>query len=259
MVDECIKFSEEHSIKFNGPKTQFLISGISPIPNPTITLDTALIKIKSEMKHLGFKWGMKGKLVTLDRHKESSIAELWAITSSLTSCGIKWNHPNTAANIFKTLVIQKILYGIEIMDINKCFNSRISTQCRSSLKSLWGMSKFCRNDLNKYYNLSDMTHIIKSCKIKFLQQLMKNTTTRHYLITLLTLKDRSFSTLQDTFNLVQKENLDLVEILVGKNIKSNCLQTLESEKELLLKGLLDNWSVQSHSDLKNLLESNIPR
>ena len=121
------------------------------------------------------------------------------------------------------------------------------------------MSKFCGNDLKKYYNLSDMTPMIKSRKIKFLQQLMKNTTTRHYLITLLTLKDRSFSTLQDTFNLVQKENLDLVEILVGKNIKSNCLQTLESEKELLLKGLLDNWSVQSHSDLKNLLESNIPR
>ena len=105
------------------------------------------------------------------------------------------------------------------------------------------MSKFCRKDLNKYSNLSDITHMIKSRKIKFLQQLMKNTETRDYLITLLTLKDRSFSTLKDNFNLVQKENLDLVEILFGKNIKTNCLQTLDSEKELLLKGLLDNWSV----------------
>ena len=168
---------EKLSEKDFHPKTQFLISGLSPLPNPKLILDSSIINTKEEMKHLGFKRGFKGYLLTFHRHNDLCISEMWATTSSLVSCGIRWTHPNIVANIFSTLVIPKVLYGIEITNVNKYLESLISKQCRSSLKSLWGLSKHSRNDLNKYYNLADMSKYIKTRKIKFLQQLMKNRTT----------------------------------------------------------------------------------
>ena len=186
------------------------------------------------MKHLGFKWGFKGKALTLDRHNESRVSEMWATTSSLISCGIRWAHPNTISNIFKTLIILKVLYGIEITDVNKFFELVINKQCRNSLKSLWGVSKHSRNDLNKYYDLADISNTIKARKINYLQQLMRNKTTRKYLTTLLTLKNRSFSTLQNTFNLAQKDNIDLLEILFGKKMNISSMDTLDDGKKWYL-------------------------
>ena len=55
LVNECVEFGKEHCIRFNGPKTQFLISGVSPLPNPQILLETSVVNTKTEMKHLGFK------------------------------------------------------------------------------------------------------------------------------------------------------------------------------------------------------------
>ena len=142
-------------------------------------LDSYTINAKSEMKHLGFKWGTKGKNVTLDSHNQSRISEMWATTSSLVSCGIRWTHPSTSANVFRSIILPKVLYGIEITDVNKYFESLVNKQCRSSLKSLWGLSKHSRNDLNKYFHLSNISTEIKiersnSCNISCETKLRKD-------------------------------------------------------------------------------------
>ena len=258
MIDKCDKFGHEHSIKFNGPKTQFLISGVCPIPDPFITLEQQTIQIKQEMKHLGFKWGMKGNRVTLDKHRQSCISDLWATTSSLISSGIRWIHPDTITNIFKTLVIPKMLYGIEVLDVNNSSYYFVHKQCRMSLKSLWGVSKHCTNDLNKYYNVSTVSHMIKSRKINFLQRLMKQPTTRNYLLTLLTLESRSFSILQSTFDILKQEGLDIFAVLLGKRVKVDNDIELDHYQRNVFKNLLNNWSIQGKIELKNLLEANIP-
>ena len=132
------------------------------------------------------------------------------------------------------MIIPKVLYGIKITDVNKLFELVINKQCRNSLKSLWGVSKHSRNDLNKYYDLADISNTIKARKINYLQQLMRNKTTRKYLTTLLTLKNRSFSTLQNTFNLAQKDNIDLLEILFGKKMNISSMDTLDDGKKWYL-------------------------
>ena len=164
----------------------------SPFINPSIQIESLNVIDKPEMKHLGFKWGHQGNLLTLSKHKESRMSELWSTTSSLVSSGIKWYHPNSTAAIFRSVIVPKTLYGIEILDINRYFDNLITNQCRNSLKSLWGISKHARNDLVKYYNLLNIMPEIKKRKIKFLQHLMRNRTTRTYLLSLLNLKERCF-------------------------------------------------------------------
>ena len=219
MLNECIEFGKKHSIKFNGLKTQFVISGQSPIANPNLTMESLKIPTKTELKHLGFKWGTSSrKYLTLNKHKESRVSELWATSSSLISSGVRWYHPSTTSTVFKSIIVPKVLYGVEIFDVDKYFESLLNKQCRNSLKSLWGISKHARNDLNKFYHLFDITPNIKTRKVKFLQHIMRNQTTRKYLLSLLTLKDRQFSTLQNTFDIVVNENLDLINVLLDQLI-----------------------------------------
>eukprot|EP00111_Clytia_hemisphaerica_P002651 TCONS_00007501-protein len=105
MLDKCVEFGKDHGLKFNKTKTQFVILGTSPIPDPKVILENVSIPLQKELKHLGFKWGTQGKLLTLDRHIHSRLADLWATTSSLISSGIRWAHPGTIATITKSILI----------------------------------------------------------------------------------------------------------------------------------------------------------
>ena len=259
LLDTCLTYGKEHAIKFNEQKTQFVISGQSPLPSPYLTMNSSSVTVKSEMKHLGFKWGMKKDILNLDRHNESRLSELWATTASLLSSGARWYHPSTTASVFQSIVVPKVLYGVEILDINKHFETLLDKQCRNSLKSLWDISKHSRNDLNKYFNLSDLSYNIKSRKINFLKHLMSNQTTRTYLLALLSSNDRSFSTLQTTFNIALNEDIDIISVILGNKVELKREAYLENDKRSELNEVLSNWNPESRAKLKILLESNIPR
>ena len=218
-------------------------------------MESLKVNSKPEMKHLGFKWGLKGNNLTLHKHKESRVSDLWSTTSSLVSSGANWFHPNSTSTIFRSVIIPKVLYGVEILDIDKYFDTLINNQCRNSLKSLWGISKHARNGLVKYYNLFDIMPDIKSRKVKFLQHLMRNRTTRTYLLSLLNLEDRSFSTLQESFNIVKSEGLDLINILLGENVslKRKQTNTIDPTKRTELANILSNWQHDSHSKLNVII------
>ena len=58
MLTECERFGLKNGLRFNDTKTQFVISGKCPIPDPTILLNGKLIAPKDELKHLGFSWSI---------------------------------------------------------------------------------------------------------------------------------------------------------------------------------------------------------
>eukprot|EP00111_Clytia_hemisphaerica_P019553 TCONS_00057647-protein len=89
MINECTLFGIENGLKFNPSKTQFLISGQSPLCNPCITLNEKQIEQQCQLKHLGFNWKMDRDKLSLKNHQDSRIAEMWATTASLTSCGVR--------------------------------------------------------------------------------------------------------------------------------------------------------------------------
>jgi len=56
MVNECELFGLKNGLKFNISKTQFIVSGTSPIPDVKVMFDNKSITPQMELKHLGFKW-----------------------------------------------------------------------------------------------------------------------------------------------------------------------------------------------------------
>ena len=108
-----------------------------------------------------------------------------------------------------------------------------------------------------YLTLSKINFLINR-KINFLQRLMKQPITRNYLLTLLTLEDRSFSVLQGTFDILNQEGFDILEVLLGKYVKVDSGVELDHDQRNIFETLLNNWSIQGKLELKSLLEANIP-
>eukprot|EP00111_Clytia_hemisphaerica_P004254 TCONS_00012144-protein len=94
MISLCQEKGGNIGLKFNDTKTQFIVSGNCPIDNPSISMNDKSISPQKTLKHLGFLWDTKSKKITLAKHQENRIQELWAVTSSLISSGVRKMHPN---------------------------------------------------------------------------------------------------------------------------------------------------------------------
>ena len=263
MIDECTAFGQTNGLKFNSAKTQFIISGPSPLHEPKITLNHEQISPQCNLKHLGFNWKIDRNVLSLKNHKLSRISEMWATTASLTSCGIRKMHPKTVATVFRSVVIPKLLYGLEITNLSKADSETIDRQCRCAFKQLLGLSKHCSNDLNRLLCTNSVETDIKNRKINLILLLMKNKTTSTYIINLLSspYSKRSFSILQDTFDLCFQENIDIFNLLINRNRTNLALpSTLDVNKRQQLQEMLSNWHVyENRVKLRQTLESTIHR
>lgn len=261
MIDECTSFGMRNGLNFNAAKTQFLISGSSPFRNPKINLNGNHISPQCTLKHLGFNWKLDRNILSLKNHQASRISEMWATTASLTSCGIRKFHPSTVASVFRSVVVPKLLYGLELTNISKSDFENIDRQCRCAFKQLLGLSKHCSNDLNRLLLTDSVGTEIKNRKINFMQLLMKNETTSKYLISLLSssFSDRSFSILQDILDLCLNENISIYNLLLNRKFsKLSHSPNLDDDKRKWFQEILSNWHLYDNRvKLRETLEAKI--
>ena len=80
MLSHCESFGQENGIKFchskSKTKTQFIISGTSDIPNPTLTLNNLTVLPQQDLTHLGFCWNLKKDKLYLNAHRDYRLSEL---------------------------------------------------------------------------------------------------------------------------------------------------------------------------------------
>ena len=212
ILDHCVKYAYDHNTIFNHAKTQFVISGKSPIQDPYLTLNGIRIKPQNELKHLGFTWKLnKSKKLSLQSHVDSRLAELWSVATSLISAGIRKLHPNSIVSLFETIVIPKLLYGLEIISMPKSLTERINRQARTCLKSLFGISKKSKNYIHRMYNIKEVSTYLEKRGFALIEQLFRNKTTANYILGLLTQADRSYSTLNSILQSCNRFNVDVIE------------------------------------------------
>ena len=264
LVTYCEKFGREHGIKFNHSKTktQFVISGTSPLPSPKLTLNDNDIYPQDTLTHLGFQWSKVRNRLCLHRHKATRIAELWSVTSSLIASGLRHCHPDTIVSVYNSIVIPKLMYGLELLDLTKSDLENLNTQARSCLKSLFNVSKNSRNLISKYYNIPDVSLLLHQRKLNTINQLLNNKTTRDYACHLLCEPTFNFSFISKSKNIISKYNLNLSNILSTKKIKlmRTTIQQIDSDILDSCKDYIDNWhSFENRVALKAILEEHVYR
>ena len=259
ILDKCVEYGIDHALKFNHLKTQFVVSGKCHVSDPQLILYGNQVLPQDNLHHLGFKWKVKLSSLQLNEHAETRLKELWAVTTSLITAGVRKLHPNSIVTLFKSIVIPKMIYGLELVDLSSTQYNRIDRQARASLKSLIGVSKHSKNLLHVIYNIPNISSLLSIRRVNLIRQLIQNDTTRHYMQR--TEEKRSFSKLNDFIKSCQYHDIDIVSLCLGQrqHLTTETHSTSYEEDQLdSCIFYLQNWHCcKFRKQLYTLLESSI--
>ena len=268
MVNHCVSYGIENKIKFNAGKTEFIISGIQHLDSTTtyIKLDGQRIKPSYSLKHLGFKWSSTSAscIASLQQsHIYDRVGELWATTDALIRSGIRFCHPYTIAKLFNTIVVPRLIYGIEICELTQPVLDKINIQARSALKSLFNLSKFSRNLLHPALHLSEVSDILLRNKLKLFMRLLQNKTTRDVILTELVDGNYISSFIADIQRICSQLHIDFSTVLVTKRFVIQRNQEQAGGEEIdrinVLRIIFEHWRLpEKRKEFVELMEQRVP-
>ena len=263
LMDICVRYGYKHNLKFNHNKTQYLISGKSPLTDVTVQLDGKTIHPQDKLKHLGFLWGKSSSSFQLSHHIEYRISEMWSVVSSLVAGGVRFLHPSQIVNVFNTLVTPKLLYGLELVKLNNHNRDQIDRQARCALKSLLGVSKFSKNHLHIVYKIPNASSHLLNRKLNLVNQILMNSNTRDYALSVLSLTkhDRSFSIIDEIYDICLVNNVNFYDCMFNKKAQriSVTFPPLSEEQLEMRNCILEWYDVVCRMRFVELLESAIKR
>ena len=158
--------------------------------------------------HLSFMYSF----ITTITYIYDRVSELWATTDALIKSGIRFCHPYTIAKLFNTIVVPRLIYGIEICELTQPVD-KMNIHARSALKSLFNLSKFSRNLLHPALHLSEVSDILLRNKLKLFIRLFQNKTTRDVILTELVDGDYISSFIVDIQRICSQLHIDFSTVL----------------------------------------------
>ena len=212
-----VEYYNDNSIVLNVEKTEFLASGMK-IPSDTyIELYHHQIRPHNKLKHLGFIWNkVRNKGTLSGANIDERINKFWAVIFALIKGGIRFSQPGTIIELFKTLAIPTLTYGLEIPHLTNAQLDTLDKEGRKALKHLFNISRYSKNYLHSLFNIDHISTTIKNNKLKLLSRLMANEHTKD--VVLSALQSTSFnSTAQDCFHVAIQNNINPYDILLNIN------------------------------------------
>ena len=263
LVNICNSYGNNNFIKLNPNKTEFIASGKQQIKNCFINLSDNNIALQSKLKHLGFIWDTeKSVFASLNNiNINERLSQFQSITHTLVRSGIRFAHPNTIVHLFKSLVVPKLTYGLELCDINKYLLNKLDIAGNTALKSFFNISKHSRNYLQTLFNIDHISHIINRNKLNLFVRLMNNSVTSNLILTQIE-HGLSKSTFTITINeLCEKYDINFYNLLIqNKKIDIQCTHNeLPADISVSLTYAIRFWQLKTQREnFKTILERNIP-
>ena len=172
------------------------------------------------------------------------------------------NKTHTAIIVYHPAQSQLELYGLELTPLTKTQEVNLDTQARSCMKSLFNVSRNSKNLIHSMYNLPDVTAMLNIRKIKLLKQLLTNKSTSPRYYWLLSNNDSS-AFLSDATDVLRRNNLDIVDVLTGSNLKK--IRSSGNDRSRLddvdcLKKCVTNWQIYGNRlTFRSILEEFVHR
>ena len=164
MLDKCVAYGMKHMIKFNSTKTEFVISGNSQhLLNPFVYVDSMRVYPQQSLTHLGFHWlvNSRSNLASFDKSQlDHRLGEMWGVVNALVTSGIRFCHPDTIFTLYTSVVLPKLLYGLELCELNKTLSRKLDIAARTALKYLFNISKHSLNVLSEIVNVPSMSLLL---------------------------------------------------------------------------------------------------
>jgi hypothetical protein len=234
----CEKFARKWDIKFNVSKCNFIVFGTRKYDNSIFLLNNSKINYTDKFKYLGLTFSPDLNMSEFFIDKFQNVKKSFF---SLNSFGFKYNgvNPFLQSFVYKSFCISRILYGFEIMNINKRTLKKLNTDQNSLIRYMTGLSRnsHISNSL-RILKLFNIFELYTYMKLIFVKNLHSNSICKYIFNYLLTQhqKPRSLSFMKE-FKLICI-NLDLDTGYVINNILK-VTQNFKEEK-LSVENSIDN-------------------
>lgn len=264
LVNKCNVYNNYNYIKLNPDKTEILVSGKQLVTYSSIKLSNTNIELSSTLKHLGFIWDNQHsshKATLQQSNLNERITQFQAAGHALIRSGIRFTHPSTIVQLYCSLLVPKLIYGLELCDISNSTLQKLNITGRSMLKSLFNVSKHSRNFINQYFNLKNISDLVNQYKINLFQRLMSNPCTSKIILSQLE-NNHSSTFISDVINLCSSSNINFFDLLLSdKRFKLPCEKIeLPNDTRQIIATSFKFWQTkEQRQTFKNLLEEQIPR
>ena len=152
LIETCVSISNKNCINFNSDKTEFCISkanNLNELFSNSFIMNGYTIEPSHKLKHLGVLWNLKNNLITMeDDNISSRITKFWSVTKALVKNGIRFCHPGTIKQLFVSIAIPTLTYGLELCNLTVSLENKLDTEARKALKSLFNVSVYSKNYLS---------------------------------------------------------------------------------------------------------------
>ena len=263
LIDTCVRVSNKNCIKFNSAKTEFCISHKAHSSLNYVVIEGHTIYPKDNLKHLGFLWNNKRNILTIeDKNIEIRIGKFWAVVESLIKIGIRFCHPKTIKELYNSIAIPTLTYGIELCSLNDNLVNKLNIAGRKGLKALFNISVYSRNYLHTLLNIKHVSTIIMKNKLNLLTRLLHNEKTADILLQSLNETYQTFAI--DSHNIATKLGLDFLSLIISKKcpIISNPLDnpTIDDATYNDLMLCINSWNIkESRIHFTSILEEHVIR
>ncbi len=197
LLNNCTEYFDTTAISLNVDKTEFLVSGKN-IPTSTyIDLNHHFVSCQDKLKHLGFMWSLKknGVATLNDFNVNERINKFWALIYSLIRGGARFCHPYSIVELYRTLAVPTLIYGLELTHLTATQMDDLDTEGRKALKLLFNLSPYSKNYLNSFFKVKSISNSINNNKIHLLSRLLNNQTTSNVILKTLQSNDERYSSI----------------------------------------------------------------
>ena len=175
--------------------------------------------------------------------------------------GIRFCHPSTIRQVYQSLAVPTLTYGIELCTLSNSLLQRLDTESRKGLKALFNVSAYSKNYLHTILNIEHTSTTLINNKFGLLTRLLQNEKTAGVLMKMAATTNYG-SFVHDLQCLSAGLGLDLRTILISRLFEkvSSVYDDIEDEKQADLITSLDNWNVpQSRKRFIEILEERVVR
>ena len=261
LINKCTQYYSNTAITLNVAKTEFLTSGLRTPAETYIELYHHQIHPHDKLKHLGFIWNKKRNFGTLsDANVQERINKFWSVIHALIKGGIRFCQPESIIELYKTLAVPTLTYGLELPHLSQTQLDNIDKQGRIALKSLFNISRHSKNHLNAIFNLDHISIIITNNKMNLISRLMCNNITRDVIISTLQSTSTHQSTVHDCYTIAATKGINFYDILLNTNYtKEETVHNIAPILDEIRKCLLF-WNVGGQrKQFKTIMEDRVIR
>ena len=172
LLNLCEEFAMKWGIEFNLEKCKYIVFGKKKYNNIILKLNNQLISFTECFKYLGLEFNAKLDMSSFFIKKFQNVKNSFF---SLNSFGFKQGGVNPFLQIFiyKSFCISRILYGLEIMNLNKKTLKTINIGQNDIVRYITGLSRnsHISNTLKilKLFNINDLYYYMKLIFVKNLK------------------------------------------------------------------------------------------